>query len=277
MSLNRLLLRALTINALSQQEYDATPPTIAGDRIFDSRVDPINFEEDHIEVPIIAVYTDTDFATLRDRGAGIGAFERKVDLRIDFAIASFMKTIVDEETSITYGVPSTDGEMEAVLDLFEMQIWRALMTPGRKASLEWTGMIKSIETWTSRVERDSEGNNRLAARGLELRVEIQQDCYPSWRRDDEERSCVSIEDIVGKVPWLGPLVDVISLDTSYSHLLDILRDAAGGASVVLPHLSRLGSMHHTALGPEQTVLTALLAGKVPPRGVTHTKQIWSFK
>lgn len=277
MTIGRLALRALTVRALTKQPYDKHPPTIAKDLVFDSRVDPINIEEDIVEVPIIAVYTDTDFASLVDQGAGKGTIDRKVDLRIDFAIASFMRTVVDDETNISYGVPTTDAELETMLDIFEAQIWRALLAPGRAASDAWSKMVRKVESWASRVDRSGEGNNRLASRSLELRCVIRQDCGPQFRLDIDPEQCIDIHHLTHKLPWAQHMLDVFADDPAYQSVKDVLVDAAGGASIVLPALKDFGFGYHSTLTPENAVLTALANGKPLPRGTIHVKQNWSLK
>lgn len=276
MSIGRLALRALSVQALSQQQYDKYAPTIAKNLVFDSRIDPINIEEDIVEVPIVSVYTDTDFASLVDHGAGVGTIERKVDLRFDFAIASFMRQVTDAETSITYGVPTTDAELETMLDIFEAQIWRALLTPGRAASIAWSSMVIKVESWASRVERGNEGNNRLAARSLELRCVLRQDCLPNTRLDIDPNTRVDIHHILHKMPWAEHMLTVFAEDPAYQSVTDVLTDAAGGSSVVVPALKTIGAGYHSTLVPETAVLTALANGKPLPRGAIHVKQNWSL-
>jgi hypothetical protein len=276
MSLRRLAFRALTVQALSKQPGEDDYPTIARDLVFDSRIDPINFEQEKIEVPIIAVYTDRDHWTLKDTAAGRGALMRLIDLRIDFALASFSKKVVDRETQIEYGLPSTDAELEALLDIFEAQIWRALFSPGRAVSNAWSGMVIQFRHMTSTGHSDANNANKLAARSIDLQVEVLQDCWPKVTLDDVTLPNPSLEKIRCEVPWVAPLLDQIADDPAYRSVTNVLTDAAGGASIVLPHLTSIRAGYHSALTTESDVIANFLQGKPTLRKPIHVQANWSL-
>lgn len=274
-SLNRLFLRALTLQALMKQPDDEDYPTIAQSLVFDSRVDPINFKEDLIEVPIVAVYTDGDSGRLKDTAAGRGAIERTIDLRIDFAIGSFMRLVNDKETGIQYGVSTTDAEMEMILDIFEAQIWRALQAPGRRVSDLWNELVVRVHNWTTTTDRETENNNRLSSRSIHMQCEIKQDCLPRWFQRGDDPAAKGVDAITKAMPWFDKAVGLLADDAKFSSIVGLLTDVTGGKSVLLPTLTALDSGFHSALDVEPNVLSAMLAGRTPPRGAIHVKQTWN--
>ena len=240
MSLNRALLRIYTVAALTRQPTDAADITIAGDAVFDSRLDNIEFEKDSVELPIIAVYTDEDSAQLRDTGSGGvgGSYLRTLILRIDIAIGSFQKTVTPAGATISYSLPTTDSELEMMLDLFEAQVWRALMMPGRTISDIWSSLIVRLDGWQSRPHRDQDGNNRLAARSITLHCTVNQDCLPTvglLPRPQESHVTPTLD----YAPWLNPMLATLADNPAQASLLDVFRDRAGVPSVYLPQLKTI--------------------------------------
>ena len=229
MSLNRLLFRTLTVAALTQQDYDAAPPTIAGEAVFDSRLDPIEFDTDKIEVPIATVYTEEDQLTLLDRGAGRGAYQRTITLRIDICVGSFQKSVENKQTKIAYSIPTTDAELEAVLDLFEGQVWRALNTTGRPISDLWQGIVQKISEVSSRPAREEHGNNRLAARSLMFTCQIVQDCIPQVQiytreRENDLAAKGAQPTLISQAPYLNSMLSLLPDSPSMKGLIDVLNN-----------------------------------------------------
>ncbi|RRC36578.1 hypothetical protein EIA13_30110, partial [Escherichia coli] len=100
MSLSRLMLRALACVALQKQPSDAVAPTMAEDRVFDSRIDPFVFKDYSKPMPGIIVYTDDDTGDLINRGSGSGPYRRWVDLRVEIVIGSFDTEIIDNVQNV---------------------------------------------------------------------------------------------------------------------------------------------------------------------------------
>jgi len=170
MSLQRLLLRAAFVRALSN---GGSPPypTIAEDRVYDSRFGDIQTADAQSMLPVIAVYTDADERELRDRGDAYGAFDRRIDVALEIAIGTW------SQESGAFGLPQTDPELEALLDILETQIWRTIYsdTPAARVLRK---MLKSIESWDSIPGRTSDGNNKVSARKITLRCCVHDDCRP---------------------------------------------------------------------------------------------------
>lgn len=274
MSLNRLLLRARTIGALTKQDGDVSPPTIAGDAVFNSRLDDIEFDADKIELPLIVVYTDEDEGTLLNRGAGDGAFNRNITLRIEIAIGTFQKTVVDGKANIQYLLPSTDAELEALLDLFEAQVWRSLRMPGRAASAKWWKLVKRLEGFQSLPDRSIDGNNRLAARRLFLKCAVPNDCLPVvalGQAPNKPPTSPTLAD----APWLNPMFEKLAQNEGYKSAIDVLRELDGEATVFLPQLRHFGVKVDVAELDDPKVV-ALLERKHGPIGPLTLIQQWEI-
>lgn len=241
MSFNRLLLRGLTISALSKQPGDAYAPTIADDAVLDSRLDEIEFDGETLETPLIAVYTDRDQSRLLDRAAGRGARLRTIELRIDLALASFAKTTIDGQTHIEYSLPATDSELEALLDAFEAQVWYALRKPGRPASDAWQSFVIEEISFDSTPMRSAEGNNRLAARQINLELRIPTDCRPAAAIQTGAAQAPFAPDF-SSAPWVNPMFQRMAADGRYGALVDVLRLNAGQPTVFLPALTKVGQV-----------------------------------
>ena len=140
MSLNRLALRLGTVLALTNN--DASPyPTMAEGRVFDSRLDPMQIVEGQSRQPYAIVYTDDDAGDGLSANNGGPPWYRKLDLAIHFAVAAHgVITNPDTGEEIDgFGPIETDAEVEALLDLFEYQIERALFGLG-----SWSTQFKKL-------------------------------------------------------------------------------------------------------------------------------------
>ena len=248
MSLNRLMLRAAAIACLTKQPGDDYYPTMAGDQVFDSRLDNIEFDEEgRVELPILICYTDEDERVLFDKGRGWGEDMRHILLRVELAIGSFQTTITDGKKSIAYALPTTDAELEFMLDMFELQVQRAFENPLRPASQALREIIIERESWHSHVSRSGTDNNRLAARTLTHRLRVRPDCMPQWTLNEivpDDRIPV-----IPNAPYLNPLIKVLAKNPEYGGIMDMLREIAGGGpSIRIPQLRSI-RQNYTVITP----------------------------
>ena len=164
MSLNRMLLRMTAVAALSNG--GAAPyPTIGQDRIFDSRIEPLEHTEEDKAYPIAIVYTDYDADGWRD--AALQGM-RKVTLTIELLVG--VTELVDDG-SYTFGIPQTDSELETSLDIFEWQVQRALqgVSPAAQA---FRGLYSKLDGINSRRGASIEGGNKLAVRQVVMDLSV---------------------------------------------------------------------------------------------------------
>lgn len=231
MSLARTALRIATVMALSNG-YAEPWPTLAQGRVFDSRVDPRQIIDLDDVVPIIEVCTDDDRGKSLSENNGGPPFEHEVTLAIELSLGMW----TGEGDARLLGLPQSEPELDAMLDLMEMQVKRALVDFANPWSERLIGICRRITDWSSQryVERD--GNVRLAARSLSMTVAL----------PFEPLSAV----VTGSAPAaaipepLGSLLTaIVASDSPYAHDATALQTMllAGGASktVVLPALTRV--------------------------------------
>lgn len=170
MSMNRLLGRIAAVCALNN--FGTAPfPTMAGEHIYDSKIEPIEDSKDDLVYPMCAVYTDYD----KDHwnyGGGTTK-NRLTTVTIELTVVQFQRQ--KPPRGAPPGAPPiyqpmypiTDSELETSLDIFETQVFRALAA-GNVASDVFSYLFPSYETAVSRRGASWEGGQRLAARQITL-------------------------------------------------------------------------------------------------------------
>src|SRR5712691_8718380 len=126
MSLARTALRLATLEALrpSASLPDGPWPTLAGKAVFDSRLDPIEDLQPGESRPVVCVYTDDDEGTSSQKPGG-PPFKQIVELCFELSVIARVASVDDpggDPGAYEAGVPETDAELEASLDLLEAQI-----------------------------------------------------------------------------------------------------------------------------------------------------------
>lgn len=167
MSLVRFVLRQCAVAVL-------TGRTIAGARVFDSRVGPIapdDFAADR--TPILIVRTLKERRAPRSEQNGLAAgSDDTVELQIEAIVAAH--EIVGE--TVTLGLPESDAELEATLDVIEHEIDVELRDGAdRPAFAAWYRLAKRIHEAESDVIVDTESGLRLGARILTYSIEVATD------------------------------------------------------------------------------------------------------
>lgn len=182
--MNRTALRLATIAALTNGG-SAPFPTMAGDIVFDSRAEPIEMAVETEAYPMIIVHTERDS---EDRDAGNGRalsrpLRRTVDLRIEFGITNSPK---DAAGATRPDWPEADAQLEAMLDLFNLQIMDALFGAG-PWTLWWRGMFSVPVIVVDRFDtQPKQGQMKVAAREIVMRVTVPAECLPGVVLDDEQ-------------------------------------------------------------------------------------------
>lgn len=245
MSLTRLFTRALACVALQKQDDDAVSPTMADDRVCDSRLDPLLFRDYSTPMPGIIVYTDDDDGDLINRGSGTGPFRRLLDLRVEIVIGSFNTEVVDDVQQLVFDLPMTDAQLEAQLDLFEAQVkWALFALPDRLYSHAFRQFVVRIESIKSHATRDEGGNNRFASRRIHFKLEIPDDCPPHWFGIEPgaapPKKVPFVDELAAfPAPWVAPMLQAMSNQPSMQGVLDMLA-GTGNPYKILPLLKRIG-------------------------------------
>jgi hypothetical protein len=165
MSLTRLAMRIAAARALHGR-------TLAGPRVFDSAVDPIDQTIAEKRQPLLVLTTDEH--ELEVTGRDLGSGNHRCELVIELAIASRVEvpTPDGEGGQITIAIPHTDEGMELTLDIMEHQVVRALNRDDNPWSRVWMMLVPRITRSLSRRGASAENGVRFAARQLILSCDL---------------------------------------------------------------------------------------------------------
>jgi hypothetical protein len=246
MAFYRTALRLATIETLRPSPLlgssGACWPTLAEARVFDTRIDPIEDLKPEQHKAVIAVYTEAEIGYSGQKRGG-PPFRREVDLI--FEISQIVSAPSDADPNVYIaGVPWTDRELEAELDLIETQIYYALMfAPGPTVKLGsiratiWRALTGSMVTDPrSAPHRSSEEGGRIAMRTVTWKVQVPDD-------DFEQRIGPPPADpeIIDRLPdplrWVGK--ELIEIEPKYKSLLEGLALGMPVAKA-LPQLTSVG-------------------------------------
>lgn len=164
MSLSRFALRVATAQALKGA-------TLAGAKVFDSAIDPIDVQARAAREPFIVVLTDEHSRTPsggRDMRHGTDACE----LVIEVAVAT--KATAQDGTEEVI-IPHTDAGMEFTLDLTCHQIGEALMGGTGAWSKLWRKFAFTVTQIVARRGASAETGVRFAARQIVVSCNILSD------------------------------------------------------------------------------------------------------
>lgn len=163
MSLAALAIRLATIRALKGR-------TFAGDRVFDSKIDPLDLviqQESGLEF-VIVVTTDGDEVAVEGRDMRAG--DHQLELVIEVAATARLAVEAKDDGDVLV-IPATDAGLEATLNLIGWQIMRALQADGGPWADLWRRLVMRIQTATSNRGADEANGVRYAARQIILTLE----------------------------------------------------------------------------------------------------------
>lgn len=165
MSLTRLAMRVAAARALKGR-------TLAGPRVFDSAVDPIDQTIAEQRQPLIVLTTDEH--EVETTGRDLDSGNHQCDVVIEVAIAARVEVPASDGQGgqITIAIPHTDEGMELTLDLMEHQIVTALTRDDNAWSRVWMKLVPRIQRRLSRRGASAENGVRFAARQLVLTCDL---------------------------------------------------------------------------------------------------------
>ena len=165
MGLTRLVMRLACVQALKGQ-------TLAGTRVFDSAVAPLDLVVEEHRQPLIVVTTDEHEADITGRDLLRGA--QICDLVIEIAIAAAASVASSNEQgeAITIEIPHTDEGMELTLDMLEHQCVAALIRDNTPWATIWMNLVPRVTRRLSRRGASSENGLRFAARQIVLTCDL---------------------------------------------------------------------------------------------------------
>ena len=165
MSLTRLAMRLAAARALLDK-------TLAGARVFDSAVDPIDQTIAEQRQPLLVLTTDEH--ALEVSGRDLGSGTHRCDLVIELAIASRVEVPAEDGQGgqITIAIPHTDEGMELTLDIMEHQVVSALTRDDTPWARVWMTLVPRVHQRLSRRGASAENGVRFAARQLVLTCDL---------------------------------------------------------------------------------------------------------
>jgi len=184
-SLSRLALRLAAVEALRPSATGSAGPfpTLAGPRVYDSRLDVIDTLSDIDAKPMLLVYTEEqnnkpygNAVHRPDESIVTLVVEISVALRGEVEIAHPDGTT---ETVNTVETPLTDREHEALLDVLEATVRRVFDRNATVASAALFFLVAmEVRAIESEPLRDADKTTRLAARTLKFTVKVVGDRWP---------------------------------------------------------------------------------------------------
>lgn len=186
MTLARTALRLAAVNAL-KGEIGSSTPTIAENRIYDSRIGDISPEVYAADaMPTVIVLTDEDEGDALSHQNGGPPFKRLVSLVFEFAMVQGMDVpVADGGTAFVPGYPATDAEHEASLDLLEFQIAQRLAYNPDPECVLFRSFTRIRKHDCHRQVLDEYGV-KVAARVLTWQVEVSDDQVMVRRTTDPQ-------------------------------------------------------------------------------------------
>lgn len=156
MSLTALAVRVITIRALKGR-------TFAEDRVFDSKINPVNLVAKDEKKPVIIVTTDDDNVDIA--GKDLRAGDHKLELVIEIAVTQKIEVEVENGPATeVLSIPATDAGLEATVGLLGWQIAKALSADGGEWGDLWRSVVTNVHSISSRRGADDENGVRYAAR-----------------------------------------------------------------------------------------------------------------
>jgi hypothetical protein len=155
MSISRLALRIVTARALAGV-------TLAGSRVYDSAVEPIDLKVREQRAPFIVVLTDDHDRQVSGRDLRMGT--DSVELVLEVAVATTVRAQSGADEEVI--VPHTDEGMEVILDLLGHQITETLMQGQGPWAKLWRDFVMRTPRIMSRRGASVENGLRFAARQM---------------------------------------------------------------------------------------------------------------
>jgi hypothetical protein len=251
MAFYRTALRLATIESLRPAALLGTQgpwPTLAGPRVYDSRIDPIEDLKPGLENrrAVVVVYTEMDQGYGAQKRGG-PPFRREVDLVFEIS------QIAAEGDGDDYvaGYASTDPQLEAELDRIESEIAFALFYARNgvlitRAQLKkdcapigdtmplWQALTgRAVMEPKSHPHRTSEEAARLAIRTVTWRVQVDDDCWPTL---------TPAEAIAGLKAFPFPFRGIAAALATVPTYAPLLNGLAAGFPIppAMPRLSQIG-------------------------------------
>jgi hypothetical protein len=273
MGLYRTALRLATIESLrpaSLLDTQGPWPTLAGPRVYDSRIDPIEDLKPGLENrrAVIVVYAEADQGYSAQKRGG-PAFRREVDLVFEIS------QIAADGAGDDYvaGYASTDSELEAELDRIEWEISNALYfarngtliarsqlehdcaKPGETLMPIWRALTgEAVTEPRSHPHRTSEEAVRLAYRTVTWKVQCPDDHWPTLAPAEAITGLDSfpypfrgVAKALAQVPAYAPLINGLVTGAPTPAVTPRLQRVGLNIEIIPPGQTKTGNANMSAL------------------------------
>ena len=164
MNIHRLVARLAAVCAISN--FSTAPyPTIAGNLVFDSRIEPVENIKDTVIFPIVVIYTDYERHGWL-HGSNV-AKDRLLTMTFELLAAQISK----KGDTFIINMPVSDSELETSLDVLEAQVVEALRADNVAANC-WRYLMMRYEDVISRRGATAEGGQKIAARQITVEASV---------------------------------------------------------------------------------------------------------
>lgn len=207
MSLSRLAVRLAAVQSILNA-------TLAGSRVFDSRIAPFDFMNAEDRKPLVIVLTDDDNSEIMGRDTVAG--QRSLDLVIEIAVA---KPVMMEGGVTDIEIPDTDNGYELILDILEAQIEKALRVyPGTWPDI-FRSLVSRYRNTVSRRTADQQKGIKFAARQIIYTIEPLAD-PPADRAAETGSVWKRFVDALAATPDLAAVAPIFAAEMSAGTLLE---------------------------------------------------------
>jgi hypothetical protein len=264
MSLTRLAMRLAAARALLDR-------TLAGGRVFDSAVDPIDQTIAETRQPLIVITTDEH--ELETIGRDLSSGTHRCELVIEIAIASRVEVPASdgEGGQITIAIPHTDEGMELTLDIMEHQVATVLNRDDNPWSRAWMKLVPRITRSLSRRGASAENGVRFAARQIVLSCDLV-DTPVAGAAIAPNSAWGELLALMDEDPALAGIASLLRAEIE-GDLADEWRRTAEALGVPLEVAEQIGIGPTTGLGDNPSILGEISIGGGPDLFVIETPEV----
>jgi hypothetical protein len=228
MSLERAALRLATVMALTNG-FKAPWPTMAQNRVFDSRQDQIQGLKLGQVVPMIVVYTDDDIGHAIANNQDGPPFDHETHLILEITLGQATEYRAEGESDpvLVLIPPQSDPELEAAIDALEAQVMRVFRDRGMSGvwGAQLDTVINRIKSWDSKRFVDHETSIRLVSRQITVAVRLVQPEDPT----------IGAGGPYIPEPYNGVLQAVIDDNGPYAPTAQVIQDQLSGNAPPTPY------------------------------------------
>jgi hypothetical protein len=143
--------------------------TLAGENVYDSRIEAVDFPDGLAVTGSIAVRSEQDDGDALAHQNGGPPFVPEVELVLEIAMQA---RLGQEDGTYVVGVPETDDQLEMSLDIMETQAELALFRSFATAAAGFRAVAKRVKSKGSIRFTDPKASEKYAARYVVYKIEI---------------------------------------------------------------------------------------------------------